>query len=723
MSIPPKHPCFALILLTILSATTGQHVYWIAPNATQCGDRTPCQTLDDYTEYNSSLFSTSHTKWIFLPGVHHVKTSVIIENAVNVTLTGEHPCTNSSEPSQCTTLLNVLNCDDEEIPKKTSMYGCYDLFRYRYRFNPTFSSPFYPGISKYLLPANLYTLAPSTSDSNELYLFMIKKCSGVVVHDFNIQNIPEEEYKEYCRAVSNPVVFNFEQVSNVALYSVTCTSERFTLGATFTSVKFTEPSGVIIVNNSLLESLLIQQPKHYHLVITKSHLRGKLIISLKYVLPKKYPFSSITFDNCQFVGASVEIDDFYYSSVIIDKCVFESSKCTFKVRKPVNNETSPSSIKVLDTRFIHSYGQSYLVMLHDINPFTKVTFSNITFENNSANYPGLCIMTVKYFWQNDLVVNTQASTPAIIFENCTFQWNRFYYHQICLHHFSQMYPVQFKGHNLIQQNKGGGMYLSNSVLWVQGWLDIINNNGYFMSVTVYGLRISNINIESSQIWLGNNSKINIINNQGFGVFVPFKEDHVRSNSCFISLVHDHEMPFESLFAEDDLGNFNASLVVSGNYFHFRDIMHGKYLGNQIYNAHLQNCIERLKKGNETRSLEEDKIKKYLKLDTWDETVIGSPPYDVCLCDVTQPNIRDHWICNSPIFNRTVYPGLPVTLAAVGLGDLYLVQPANFTVITGAETRYNKSISGCTELHTLPEPKLDTTKVFQVVRNCTLLSQS
>ena len=305
-----KHPWFALILLIILSATTGQHVYWIAPNATQCGQRTPCYTLDDYNEYNSSLFSTSHTKWIFLPGVHRIQSPIIIENAVNITLTGEHPCTNSSKPSQCTTIENAISCDEEKISKHISIHDCFGLFGYRNLFTLVFNRPFYPDI--YFKESDLYTFAPSISDSNELYLFMVKNCSGVVVRDFNIQNIPEEEYKEYCRAVSSPVVFNFEQVSNVALYSVTCTSERFTLGATFTSVVFAEPSGVIIVNNSLLESLRILEPTHYHLVITQSCFTGEGI-SLNNVIREQHPFSSVKFDNCQFVGATVEVDVFYYS--------------------------------------------------------------------------------------------------------------------------------------------------------------------------------------------------------------------------------------------------------------------------------------------------------------------------------------------------------------------------------------------------------------------------
>ena len=123
------------------------------------------------------------------------------------------------------------------------------------------------------------------------------------------------------------------------------------------------------------------------------------------------------------------------------------------------------------------------------------------------------------------------------------------------------------------------------------------------------------------------------------------------------------------------------------------------IGNQIYNAHLQNCI--MRSGARNKTLREDEIKSiYLKLDSWDENTIGSPPYNICFCDVADPGLKFNTRqCNGQLFNRTVYPGLPVTIAVVALGDLNFVQPADFTISTGQETRYyNNSIRGCIELH-------------------------
>ena len=66
----------ALIIILCGVYVHGQHTYWIAPDVTQCRDERRCQTLENYTRHNASLFSTSHTKWIFLQGEHHLKDNI-----------------------------------------------------------------------------------------------------------------------------------------------------------------------------------------------------------------------------------------------------------------------------------------------------------------------------------------------------------------------------------------------------------------------------------------------------------------------------------------------------------------------------------------------------------------------------------------------------------------------------------------------------------------------
>ena len=709
-----KFPQPALILLPLLLAATGQHVFWVAPNATQCGDRTPCQTLDNYNEYNSSFFSKSHTKWIFLGGMHFLRSRITIENAVNVTLTGEQPCTNSSEFGQCSTIMSVVTCDSEENKLKDQGTDFESLYSTAYYTNWLEPWPCTLGSSPFF---NTMTYRPVTYyKTMTAYLVTMVHCSDIVVNDLNIFYQPESNYQS-----CDFSLFKFKNVNNLALYSVT--SEGFihsgSSNSESESVLVVEPSGTLIVNNSHLESLAIEEPLCSHVLVVGSNFRRKGIKLLTYsdFWEEKGCACEVRIANCQFdyAGIKAHLYGTFRISLEVNKCLFQKSEHPFEILGETTNETL-LSVNISDTYFIHNKG-AYVVSLDlddGINPFTKVTFYNVTFANNSGMEAlGNCMITAKFVG----FVPNHVPTPVVIFDSCKFQCNRLYHHEICLNGFPQLYPVQFKGHNVIQQNDGGGVYLNNSVLWVQGWLEI-KDNGHNLSIVHSGLKIST----SSQIWLNNNSQVHIVNNKGFGVFGTFQYgvDYLNPKPCFFSLVHDGDKRLGSLVGEDD--NFSASLVISRNVLMLDSVTYEtSVLGNQIYNAHLQTCIQ--KDETENKVSKEDEIEKYLKLDSWDEISIGSPPYNICLCDVTQPNNKDNWICNSHVFKRTVYPSLAVSIGVVTLGDLYLVQPAHITIATSEETRYyNKSITSCTELHTFTPRWSPSTHNFSIVARSLLKNE-
>ena len=89
-----------ICLLGVLGASPAEGtVFWVAPTLHQCGNRTAgtdevqCNTLKGYQK-NSSIFSTSHSKWIFLKGEHYMAYSpIIVSGGTNITWTGEAACT------------------------------------------------------------------------------------------------------------------------------------------------------------------------------------------------------------------------------------------------------------------------------------------------------------------------------------------------------------------------------------------------------------------------------------------------------------------------------------------------------------------------------------------------------------------------------------------------------------------------------------------------------
>ena len=89
-----------ICLLGVLGASSAEGtVFWVAPTLEQCGNRTAgtdevqCNTLKGYQK-NSSIFSTSHSKWVFLKGEHYMAYSpIIVSGGTNITWTGEAACT------------------------------------------------------------------------------------------------------------------------------------------------------------------------------------------------------------------------------------------------------------------------------------------------------------------------------------------------------------------------------------------------------------------------------------------------------------------------------------------------------------------------------------------------------------------------------------------------------------------------------------------------------
>ena len=131
MSVSTSYSTVLLVVhLTLLCAVHGQHTYWIAPRIPQCRGRTPCNTLDGYARDNASLLSTSHTRWIFLRGQHRLTgdSYIVIEHAINITLTGEYPCRNIRR-DQCSTILLPQDSSNPIRIRNVTDFVNYDRFK------------------------------------------------------------------------------------------------------------------------------------------------------------------------------------------------------------------------------------------------------------------------------------------------------------------------------------------------------------------------------------------------------------------------------------------------------------------------------------------------------------------------------------------------------------------------------------------------------------------
>ena len=87
-----------LISLSLLSITTCS-IYNVTPDDTTCHH---CHNLQHYL-LNTTKYFTSNTQLLFLPGLHHLHTNLIIQNVYNISLIGS--TTNGTTPD------TVIQCD------------------------------------------------------------------------------------------------------------------------------------------------------------------------------------------------------------------------------------------------------------------------------------------------------------------------------------------------------------------------------------------------------------------------------------------------------------------------------------------------------------------------------------------------------------------------------------------------------------------------------------
>ena len=403
----------------------------------------------------------------------------------------------------------------------------------------------------------------------------------------------------------------------------------------------------------------------------------------------------ISVNNCSFVQGGLDI------FIVSTKINFTCTMCTFKhsvasnpLRVSIANSqyshpTSSVVIAIEKSFFINNTGG----VLLDVKPFilgplesgmlmARVWIKNVTFVGNRGN-PGSHLLSVSYAEVNQRHVK---SYSLLHFVNCSFQYNHFYSHLIYLEGL-QLDQAVFDGHTVIRNNTGGGVHLKNIVIWLKGVLDIVDNNN---SQITSGLRIEG----KSRIQFDNNTQISIINNEGFGVYQSeyyFDSSVSSAILCFIGFSFSHSNVPE---------HFNASLIVSNNSLVKDNSEFPTAPGSQIYNAHLPVCqLSTSGRAYDVNRTKLDVIRKYVKLDSWDKTTVGSPPSRVCSCDPTQPNDRSYWDCNMTIITSTVYLGTPLSIAVVTLGDYNFVQPAFITIgIRDAQSsQHSIKIDRCTRI--------------------------
>ena len=611
-----------------------------------------CQTLDSYARDNASLFSTSHTKWIFLQGEHHTFRTQI-ENATNITLTGEYPCS-STRREQCSTIL----------------------------------------------PDNHFTII-SIHNVRELTIANLIFKSPLAAKNFTEKGM-----------------LRLDQIHDLTIKQAVVLDVRFLISRPMGSVYI---SGLNADYLSLTITLpTLPHPRNHNSSFDESN-------------PPKQPWVNVTVSNSTFslgwdMEKNVQIrvneeskdghrDDVqpilchnssHAAYIKFSHCAFSDSRSPLEVH--LDNRKECCKVIFFNCVFVHN--SDVVLKLYLLGPH-QVLLENTRFIENDVSYA----VIVEYSSHKQETNEMIQFLPSVIVSNCIFVNNTVRFTVINVYTYSEYHPktvsetlkLAFYGYNIFTNNKPGHWEKCDMVLavdyvliGVSGVLEIVNNDIDVVAMTI---------TPTSQLLLHNNSQLRIADNGNSGNSTPIQfsvdishregqqslfaeECNVDgcNERCVFQFVDDNGM----YIGEDDLEYFNVSIVLSnrGSRGVVREGARPHYL---IYNAKLQNCTLTLREGNKT--MEEDEKRRILKLDSWDETTIGSPPYYVCTCDPTQPDDRKLWDCSPVPIIRIAYPGLPVNVAPVAVGDYGFVQGARYDIPYNETTLLHsmREVKGCNRL--------------------------
>ena len=397
----------------------------------------------------------------------------------------------------------------------------------------------------------------------------------------------------------------------------------------------------------------------------------------------------------------------YTVTMHVGYCVFRDGISSLKLH--FATKTQCNKVLISNCDFTNNSGNVLAFMLQGSH---HIQVENVHFRDNADSLQLIYIFVGEYYanYQKTITGNMQF-IPNVRIVDCTFVNNTVKFALInCNVRVEgdskiKLKPLgyllmAFDGQNIFTNNKPQNGYqlvlkimaLDYVLVELKGIVEIEDN-----PVNDAVVKIS----PNSKILLHNNSHLRIINNNDSLAQLSVDNNEYSIGSydgrCVFQFVDDNGM----YISEDDLQYFNASIVLSNR--GSTETNHDRKPRFLIFNANLQSCTLTLREKNKT--MQEDEKSKFLKLDSWDETTIWSPPYSACYCDITQPEDRNLWDCSSGAITITVYPGLLVNVALVALGDYGFVTDAKFTsdseYSTGSEEeQLMVSSKGCTELFTM-----------------------
>ena len=690
----------------------GQHTYWIAPDVTQCSDGRRCQTLENYTRHNASLFSTSHTKWIFLQGEHHLKDNIEITSAVNVTLTGEHSCWRYTRELCSTIIVHRMVSTVASNKHLESVYRIYventtnftlSQINILYDSDPVVTDKIVYTYKSKIGLEYVYNVRMHSVFVHNMSLSMLYPMGTILMQEFhtnaNLSIDIVNRTSETQEAIGNLDSSNTGQF----IATLNLSDSSFLSSGTDTSdvdIVFQWFGTVNVENCSFNNSrITLDTPETRYLKLFNTYY--------------PYPTERECYNNISSCAVIVNIINCTFSHIQSQTAVLKLHLFMF---------SAINKVTILNCRFTANRGD---VIFMKVSQPTSVVLENVLFNYNynSQGY-GSVIWLENHAASEDMSQLESHFPPKIKIGNCRFVYNLLTriigYRKADIYepisHFPALY-LTFQGQNLFQGSK-----ILDVMDLEDTWISLEENSTVVIKETTcmpsFHTPRNQVHVlikmsPASLILLHNNSELIMVNNDDgiINLFIYIdnsltQEQFVRcyvykeggcDGGCIFQFVDENGM----YITEDDLEYFRASIVMSRRKLSKKSISKPQLL---IYNAHLQNCTLRLRTGN--KIMEEHD--KHLQLDSWDETTIGSPCYYICLCDQNEPQKKD---CFTEFLNGTtglytlLYPGITVSLSFVVFGDYGVQKEASLSLSVrnapGLGVRVAHSYATCANLASFP----------------------
>ena len=578
---------------------------------------------------------------------------VNIQNAMNVTLTGEYPCT-SSVNDQCSTVL-LPKVEEKSI----HITNVTDLVITNLKF----------------LSHSVGYKGAHTQGTLSLEHVHNVTIQAVVLHGHLLELAQPSGSVYIIELTTNHLKINITNLLNTLSHSAEC-------GTTSNKSNACEQ---FWVNVTILNSTFQFQ------AIKGWDLTNGIVISD--IGGHRHKFGSAQCSNSS-----------YTARVHFNHCVFKNSTSPLTVS--FHTKTHCSKMTFSNCVFIHNKIEGGGMKI-SLNGPHQIEVENTEFLENYLNH----VTRVEAEWVKKQSSSEEINfSPSIIFTNCRFLNNSIGMTLMDIGYSSILYSpyihLGFYGHNVFTDNKAwresfySVLAMDSVLLRVAGLVQIENNKVDMVAMTLSA---------DSRILLHNNSQLRIANNSNnmrwllvysrhyadmqFSIYIGRgvskgwllneKECNIESETCDGRHVFQFVDNKGRYIAEEDLEYFNTSIILSNR---------GHIL---IYNVNLQACTLTLREGD--KRMKKSVKRRIFKLDSWDETAIASPAYYACTCDPAHPHDRNLWDCSSGNITTTEYPGSTVRVALVALGDGGFVKKVHFRMYS-SESQQEYFISdsmGCT----------------------------